>query len=468
MFRRCLLMTSVLVALCAPAASAATIRADGYDACEGDPDGCPLVVSYDAAPGEINTVSVSAPGLDGSYVVSDSTAPLTAGENCIQVDPATVRCSVVGGNPLTFVGVWVRLGDGDDSLTAGAHATAFGDAGDDTLIGGPGRDAFVGGSGEDTLRGGDGDDSLDGDGGPADAYDDVLDGGGGTDQVTYRDRHLPVTASLAAGRGGAPGEQDSLVDVEKLEGGLRANTLTGDDGPNVLQTSTAATIRGSATLTGGGGNDRLFGSSRSDTITGGAGDDTLDGGIGIRPDQLSAGDGDDRITGSDGPDRISGGAGDDVIEPRLRYRLQKEGDYGDLIGCGEGLDSVDYPYPRALVRGSCERVTVIHARVERPRRVSSTVVEVPATFIKSRSSASPCALYIELRDPRTDVLLGRSQRLRWQKRAQVTFRIALTAAGVRRLRGGAAPLVVAWVNSLYSCMPPDRVREGFSLRIAAG
>jgi hypothetical protein len=97
--------------LSAPVASAATIRADGYDSC-GEEDGCPLVVSYRAAPGEINTVSVSAAGLDGAYVVSDSTAPLTAGENCIQIDAATARCSLVGGNPFTFVGVYVRLGDG--------------------------------------------------------------------------------------------------------------------------------------------------------------------------------------------------------------------------------------------------------------------------------------------------------------------------------------------------------------------
>jgi hemolysin type calcium-binding protein len=251
---RCCLPVVVALAtglLAAPLASAATIRADGYDSC-GEEDGCPLVVSYDAAPGEVNTVSVSAAGPDGGYVVSDSTAPLTAGENCIQIDAHTARCALVGGNPFTFVGVYVRLGDGNDALTAAGHAIGFGGSGADALGGGPGRDAFVGGPGEDTLRGGDGDDSLDGDGGATEAFDDLLEGGGGTDQVTYRDRERPVTADLAAGSAGSPGERDRLVGVENVEGGLRANTLTGDDGPNVLQAPfTGKRIRGPATLAGG-------------------------------------------------------------------------------------------------------------------------------------------------------------------------------------------------------------------------
>jgi Ca2+-binding RTX toxin-like protein len=255
------------------------------------------------------------------------------------------------------------------------------------------------------------------------------------------------------------------VDVENLEGGLRANILTGDDGPNVLQAPhTGQPIRGPAKLAGRAGDDRLFGGPRSDAITGGPGDDTIDGWTGTRPDQLSGDEGDDTITGSDGADQISGGAGDDAIVPRLAHRLQRKGAQGDRIACGDGMDSVDYPYPRALVRRSCESVTVEHARLERPRKVGPRVMEVTATFIRSGSTASPCAVYIELRSPRTSLLLGRSQRLRWRKRAQVSFRIRLTGAGVQRLSQGRTPLIVAWVNSLHACRRSDRMREGFSFR----
>jgi RTX calcium-binding nonapeptide repeat (4 copies) len=463
MLLRCLLPALAVATLSAPVASAATVRADGYESC-GDQDGCPLVVSFRAAPSETNTVSVSAVGPDGGYVVSDSTAPLSAGDNCIQTGVATARCALAGGTPGTFAGVYVRLGDGDDALAAAERAIGFGGPGADTLLGGPGRDVFVGGPGKDALRGDDGDDSLDGDGGATERFDDLLDGGAGTDQVTYRDRERPVSADLSAGRAGSPGEHDRLVAVENLEGGLRDNSLTGDAGPNVLQApATSRPIRGSARLAGGGGDDRLFGGPRSDAIAGGPGDDTVDGGVGTRPDELSGDEGDDAITGSDGADRISGGSGGDAIVPRLAHRLQRRGAPGDRIACGAGTDSVDHPYPRALVRRSCERVTVRHARLGRPRRAGPRVVKVAATFIKARSTASPCALFIELRTPRTRVPLGHSQRSRWRDGARVTFRVRLTAAGVRTLRSGGPP-VVAWITSLHTCRPPDPLREGFSFR----
>jgi len=140
-----------------------------------------LSVYYDAAPGELNTVTVSPEEPDGGYVVPDSTASLTAGENCTQIGPGSVRCALAGGTPSTFVAVYVRLGDMDDTLTALGQTVAFGGSGADSLLGGPQPDALVGGPGADVLRGGDGDDSLQGDEGPTTTGDDVLDGGAGTD-----------------------------------------------------------------------------------------------------------------------------------------------------------------------------------------------------------------------------------------------------------------------------------------------
>jgi hypothetical protein len=151
--------------------------------------------------------------------------------------------------------------------------------------------------------------------------------------------------------------------------------------------------------------------------------------------------------------------------PRLDRRLQRKRARSDRIGCGPGADSVDYPYPRVLVRRSCERVTVTHARLERPRRVGPRIVKVAATFIKSGSTASPCVVYIELRTRRAGRLLGRSQRLRWLRGADVSFRIRLTAVGMRGLSPGDPAPIVARVISLHRCRSTDRLREGFSFRL---
>lgn len=462
---------AVLVALMAtaPGALAATVRADGYDSCPGGEDPCILSVEYDAAPGEVNTVTVSSVSLDGGYVISDAGAPLTAGENCTQTGPGSARCALAGGNPFTFVAVYVRLGDMDDELTAIGQTVAFGGPGADTLTGGPQRDAFVGGPGPDTLRGGGDADSLQGDEGATVTADDVLDGGPGIDQVTYRDRELPVTADLRSGSAGSPGEHDSLTGIENVEGGLRENTLTGDDGPNVLQASftAAGRVTGAAILDGGGGNDGLYGGLRSDRILGGAGDDTLDGGVSRRPDELRGGEGNDSISGSQGADRISGGPGDDAITPRLEYAFQKHGAPGDRIACGSGYDAVEFPYRRALVPLGCETVRVTNALLIQPRRATRRLVVLNATLLKARSSLPACRVFAELRAGRSRLLLGRSQRVRWRRNIGVQFDLRLTDAGVRRLAHGGSPVQVRIVHVFGCRRETGRRVEGFSVRSIA-
>lgn len=66
------------------------------------------------------------------------------------------------------------------------------------------------------------------------------------------------------------------------------------DAHNVLSTSAALTIKGSATasnaLVGGATNDTIIGGTKADTITGGAGGDTLTGGGGNDTFKFAAGD----------------------------------------------------------------------------------------------------------------------------------------------------------------------------------
>src|SRR5689334_11757949 len=73
--------------------------------------GTGLGLTYAAAPGEQNTVTIDV--ATGHVDVADTTAPLTAGRGCDQVDAHRARCGTHG---LPY-GVEALLGDGDDTLT---------------------------------------------------------------------------------------------------------------------------------------------------------------------------------------------------------------------------------------------------------------------------------------------------------------------------------------------------------------
>ena len=129
----------------------------------------------------------------------------------------------------------------------------FGDAGNNVLKGLDGHDQLVGGGGADTLQGGDGNDLLRGGGGP-----DVTDGGDGIDTADFSDIGSAITADLSAGTASYAGPAgtvtDSLVSIENLRGSANDDSLSGDDGDNVIGGGL-----GGDHLIGGGGNDVLRG-----------------------------------------------------------------------------------------------------------------------------------------------------------------------------------------------------------------
>ena len=205
--------------------------------------------------------------------------------------------------------VWVRTGQGDDTITAKPGMTAWllaeGGAGNDTingnnekdelwgackfapadqcygfsdtLNGGGGDDFLVGGSttpvfglAADTLHGGPGDDSMEGGLGPDQFYGDA-----GQDTVTYGFHSGPVTASLDdTANDGQAGENDYIhSDVEGIAGTANKDSLNGSDGDNVLKGGP-----GDDTLQGFGGSDKLYGEDGSDLLRPGLGADFLYGG----------------------------------------------------------------------------------------------------------------------------------------------------------------------------------------------
>lgn len=210
-----------------------------------------VFVEFDGYDGEANDLTVTPSG--SRIVYHDSAVPMDAGQMCESVDPHTVSCPV--GD---VVDAWTHDGDdvirlafpaarrfpdvgaisggGDDTIIGSSALTETmqGESGDDVLLGGPGHDVMFGGRGDDVVSGGPGHDRLWGDYGSKRGRDAIA-GGPGRDTVWYGERRRPVTVDLRrTGGQGAPGEGDTITDVEGAAGGDGEDRLIGNAEDNVL------------------------------------------------------------------------------------------------------------------------------------------------------------------------------------------------------------------------------------------
>ncbi len=213
-------------------------------------------------------------------------------------------------------------GSGDDTIVGDNDAFGnilSGGGGDDLLMGGIGNDTLTGGSGTDTLSyayltgAGAGITidlsaaSVNAGAGDADTIGDLfehltatsrddaiigntldndIDGGGGTDTVSYAGRAgtggLTVNFSVLDIDGmsvltfGSIAEQDRLIRIENLTGTGQGDTVTGDAANNIY-----LGLAGNDTISGAGGDDTISGGADDDTLNGDAGDDSISGGAGI-------------------------------------------------------------------------------------------------------------------------------------------------------------------------------------------
>ncbi len=214
---------------------------------------------------------------------------------------------------------------------AGSASADFvvGDTSANSLTLGDGDDVGSGGGGDDTLYGGAGDDVLEGGAGA-----DLLDGGDGVDEIRYLGSASGVTVNLLSGAGsGGEAAGDSFVSIENVRGSNYADSITGDGGDNRL-----FGYDGDDMLSGGGGDDVLQGGNGADAINGGAGDDEIDGGAGA--DQLSGEDGVDHILGGDGADSLFGGAGNDLLVGEAGNDVLDGGADDDQLAGGDGADTL--------------------------------------------------------------------------------------------------------------------------------
>jgi hypothetical protein len=267
---------------------------------DGNPDDVTIGVPGGAVPGFLEVP------------VTDS-AGLTAGPGC-SGGGATKTCKLRRPQPGSFAsGLRILLGGGSNSLDAtkftggdvteiGTEVTAGASADEITTGGTP--DTVESGPGEDEVRTNSNNDRV-----LATPQPDAIDLyflGPGFDQVSYRQRS--ETVALSASNAGAPGENDTLSEVEAVLGGSGNDTLEASPGVS--------------TLDGGPGNDTLTGDEETDTLFGGTGDDVL----------LGNG-GDDILEGGEGSDTTSGSAGDDRIDEDPQ---ESEADHLFVVGLAPG------------------------------------------------------------------------------------------------------------------------------------
>jgi hypothetical protein len=256
-------------------------------------------ITYKAAAGETNTVTVARSG--STVTFDDSTATVnaisTSGPGSCTAIVHHVSCTVPNTTQIK-----VQLGDGNDSVDASGvpdGAKLGGGEGNDNLLGGPGADDLEGDEGDDVLRGAGGTDSYE--------------GGDGSDWVQYFDHTTPVSVTIDdVANDGSDGENEQIpADVEGVLGGQGDDTLTA--GPN------------GSTLNGGPGNDRVIGGAGDDTLYGGKNNDVVDGG-----------GGEDMLFGDLGDDQVL--AGDGIV---------------DQVSCGDGSDAAQVD-PLDVLAGDCE------------------------------------------------------------------------------------------------------------------
>ena len=246
----------------------------------------------------------------------------------------------------------IRFLDGNviGTIAATAGIEEFdGSAFDDVLV------TTAGGSAV-TLHGNAGDDTL-----IASATVELLDGGTGTDTVSYENSAVGVTVDLrlsgAQVSAGAAGG-DTLTGVENLVGSNFADTLHGSAVANRLAGGAGADI-----LNGHGGNDLLVGGAGADQLTGGAGIDTVDysaSGAGVMVDLVAGtglggdaqGDaltGIENITGSALADHLTGDAGVNMLLGGARDDTLHGGAGADTLDGGAGSDFANYQGSAAAV-----------------------------------------------------------------------------------------------------------------------
>ena len=267
--------------------------------------------------GQVDILLGQAGGDQLSYADSPGAVSVDlAGVGLAGVDLAGVD---LAGN--TFTG-----GDAAGDLASGVE-NLFGSAFDDTLTGDSGSNRIDGAAGNDVVEG------LEG--------NDVLDGGTGErDLASYARSPVGVNVNLLAGTAsGGHAAGDTLTNIDGLIGSASVDTLTGNDGDNVIEGLAGADILNGGANTGADADGDWVTYTQSTTGV------TVNlANIGGHTGGHAAGDqltGFENIVGSSFIDNITGSAGDNIIEG---------GAAADVLDGAAGNDTASYMFSDAAVQ----------------------------------------------------------------------------------------------------------------------
>ena len=252
---------------------ASSVFADNGSGADNDPEGDPFFVTE--VEGNAANVGVQFALASGALLLVNADGTFSYDPNGTQdalPDPASGASNLTATDTFTYT-----ITDGD---TATVTVTIAGVDSNDTLIGTNIPDTLIGGIGDDNIDGLDGPDTID--------YSGTASG------VTV---NLNVTAAQNTGGAG----NDTIANVENIVGSNNNDRLIGKTGVD----------GGDNILSGGAGNDQLFGIGGDDTLNGGAGNDLALGGAGN--DTVNGNAGDDLLLGGIGDDVITGGLGRDFL-----------------------------------------------------------------------------------------------------------------------------------------------------------
>lgn len=159
----------------------------------------------------------------------------------------------------------LRLSTGNDVLDlSGVHITGIeeirGYGGNDIIIGSGGDDVIVGGAGADTLFGGGGNDVF------------LVSGSSGLDDIRGGDGFDVIQGGSANDTFSFASVAGNLEGIEAIDGGAGTNRIVLTSGNDDVDFS-AMTISAVATISAGGGNDRIVASRSDDVLRGGSGAD---------------------------------------------------------------------------------------------------------------------------------------------------------------------------------------------------
>ncbi|MFK7879001.1 calcium-binding protein [Roseobacter sp.] len=204
---------------------------------------------------------------------------------------------------------------GDENDVIRSVASAAAQRRDDILL-------IFGDDSSITNTNGHGDDTI-----FAGTANELIDGGGGVDTVSYTfsDSFMGISLfepnpgnGFFSGRAvSANGSEDVLNRVENIIGSQYDDFIFGNSLSNQLEGG-----RGSDNIQAGGGNDDVRGDRGNDILAGGDGNDTIRGG-----------NGNDDISGDAGNDALFGGSGNDIVRPGRGF---------DVADGGRGNDTIDY------------------------------------------------------------------------------------------------------------------------------